>query len=151
MYSNWKSVPGKNWRFWQMHQSFSYWWPSTVSWNVITQQHTWYSLPFSWSSIASVSGPTSNFDGSYTRNMMSARSMNHWQASLNGNRRSTCLRISRMPGISTIFTLLESRETKVYHMLLVSNGKCWFQTTIEIQFWKLTVLKSVAHTCICGK
>jgi hypothetical protein len=36
--------------------------------------------------------------------------MNHWQASLNGNRRSTCLRISRMPGISTIFTFWSHKK-----------------------------------------
>lgn len=55
--------------------------------------------------LPSVSGPTSSLDGSYTRKIISARSMNHWHASLNGNSRDTCFRTSRIPGISTILTL----------------------------------------------
>lgn len=80
---------------------------SSSGWMVsalFNKMRVWYSRPFNWSKMASVSGPTSSFDGSYTKNMMSARSMNHWQASLNGNTRDTCLRTSKMPGISTMFT-----------------------------------------------
>lgn len=78
---------------------------SALIWSPLFKMiRVWYSRPFNWSKMASVSGPASNFAGSYTNRMMSARSMNHWHASLNGNSFDTCLRTSKIPGISTMFT-----------------------------------------------
>lgn len=59
--------------------------------------------------------------------------MNHWQASLNGKIRETCLRTSKMPGISTILTFFTEEKKKKSHVI-----KCvdWFDVVFVYTFFK---------------